>query len=130
MSNQRAGLTNLTRPRLVKAEPTVPVEEAARHILSENDIDRLPTTGTQVQSESPGVNVGSSRARDHDRSSVPTREHLIQKMFRLPLSVVQELEQFRDAKRYGTMTDIVLRGLRPELDRIRALEAERLKHLK
>ena len=129
MSNQRVGLTNLGKPRLVKAESTVPLEEAAKQILQDH------TDTPEHKPPAPAAaNVGLQSEEDqhspnetHELGPVPVRdkEHLIQKMFRLPLSVVEELERFKDLKRYGTMTDIVLRGLRPELDRIRRLEAKR-----
>jgi hypothetical protein len=129
VSNQRVGLSNLGKPRLVKAESTVPLEEAARQILQ----DHIDTPEHEPAAPAaPDVSVQSkedqhSPNETHELApvSVRDREHLIQKMFRLPLSVVEELERFKDLKRYGTMTDIVLRGLRPELDRIRRLEAKR-----
>ena len=129
MSQQRVGLNNLGKPRLVKAESTVPLEEAAKQILQDH-IDP-----PDFQSAAPAVPNVSLESKEDQRShnetpesastAVRDKEHLIQKMFRLPLSVVEELERFKDLKRYGTMTDIVLRGLRPELERIRRLETKR-----
>ena len=128
MSNQRVGLNNLGKPRLVKAESTIPLEEAAKQILSDNAdtlehkpaLTAAPDTSLQSKEDHP-----SNETRELAAVVTRDKEHLIQKMFRLPLSVVEELERFKDLKRYGTMTDIVLRGLRPELDRIRRLEAKR-----
>ena len=129
MSQQRVGLTNLGKPRLVKAESTVPLEEAAKQILQDH------TDTPEQKPPAPAAPDVSPQSKEDQHSltemhefapvSVRDKEHLIQKMFRLPLSVVEELERFKDLKRYGTMTDIVLRGLRPELDRIRRLEAKR-----
>jgi hypothetical protein len=129
VSHQRVGLNNLGKPKLVKAESTVPLEEAAKQILQDHTDtpDQKPATPA-----APDVSFPSKEDQHspNDTSgftpvTVRDKEHLIQKMFRLPLSVVEELERFKDLKRYGTMTDIVLRGLRPELDRIRRLEAKR-----
>jgi hypothetical protein len=129
VSHQRVGLNNLGKPRLVKAEATIPLEEAAKQILTDH------TDTPEQKSSVPSVADVTFQSKE-DQQSINERrepaaivardkEHLIQKMFRLPLSVVEELERFKDLKRYGTMTDIVLRGLRPELDRIRQLEAKR-----
>jgi hypothetical protein len=129
VSHQRVGLNNLGKPKLVKAESTVPLEEAAKQILQ--DTTNTPDHQSATPA-APNVSFGSkedqhllTETSEQASLSVRDKEHLIQKMFRLPLSVVEELERFKDLKRYGTMTDIVLRGLRPELERIRRLEAKK-----
>jgi hypothetical protein len=114
---------------LVKAESTVPLEEAAKQIL-QGHTDTPEQKPPAPAAADDGLQSKEDRHSPNEMDefapvSVRDKEHLIQKMFRMPLSVVEELERFKDLKRYGTMTDIVLRGLRPELDRIRRLEAKR-----